>query len=109
MGTIQKVLGQLAPAAATLTPLYTVPALTSSVVSTLTASNSSSTPDVINVSVAVAGASDTAKQYIYSGILLPGNDTFAATLGLTLAATDVVRVYSQNGTTAFNLFGCETS
>ena len=109
MPTIQKVLGQSAPFATTLTDAYTVPALTSAVVSSIMVSNSSATPSSFKISIAVAGAADTAKQYIYSGIVCPGNDTFAATLGLTLGAGDVVRVYATNATLAFGIFGCETS
>ena len=109
MPTNQKVLGQLAPAAATLSAAYTVPALTQAAVSTITVCNTSGTPDSFNISVAIAGAGDTPAQYLYSGISLPGNNTFAATMGITLGAADVVRVYSLNGTSVFNLFGCETT
>jgi hypothetical protein len=79
----------------------------------MTACNhSTSVVDQIRVSVQVAGAADATKQYIYGGssglgLTVALNDTFAATLGITLAATDVVKVYSVNGTTSFNLFGAE--
>ena len=109
MGTIQKVLAQSAPAAASLTAAYTVPGATTAVVSSLMICNPSGAVDTIRVSVAIAGAADAPKQYIYSGVVLPGLNTLAATLGLTLGAGDVVRVYSQNGVCSFNLFGCETS
>lgn len=107
-----KVLGQSAPAAATLTTLYTVPAATSTVTSSLSIANESATPDTVRVSVAVAGAADNAKQYIYYDLAVPGKgagvNTQILPLGLTLAATDVVRCYSANGTTtAFSLFGVE--
>lgn len=113
MAVTKKVLGQVMPTAATLTTLYTVPAATSATCSTITACNhSNTTADTIRVSVQIAGAADATKQYIFggstsAGLSVAANDTFAATFGITLAATDVVKCYSTNGTTSFNLFGAE--
>jgi len=110
-----KVLAQSFPAAATLTAVYTVPAATSVVVSTITACNQSNTvPDTIRISIAVGGASDTPAQYIYGGSIGSGFainplDTMAATIGISLAATDVIRCYSTNGTTSFNIFGVQVT
>lgn len=104
-----KVLGQSKPSATTLTDLYTVPALTSSTCSTITVCNQSSVATAFRISVAPAGAADTASQYIYYDIAIGGNDTFAATLGITLATTDVVRVYNTLATCSFSLFGVETT
>ncbi|MDI6785118.1 MAG: hypothetical protein QMD92_00255 [bacterium] len=103
----QKVLGQSAPAAATLTALYTVPASKYAVVSSITVCNRSAASTVFRVSVAVAGAADDSKQYLYYDLNIPGNDTFIATVGITLAATDVVRVYATLATLSFSLFGTE--
>lgn len=105
------VLGQAKPSAATLTALYTVPAGKQVAVSTITACNVSSSEDLIRISVAIAGAANADKQYLYYDLPLQGasseRNTFAATLGVSLAATDVVRVYSRDGNTSFNLFGDE--
>ena len=107
------ILGQSAPAAGVLTTLYTTPAATSTVVSSIIACNTSvGTPDYIRISIAQAGAADTAAQYIYGGnvgkgFLIQPLDTFVANLGTTLATTDLIRVYSQNGTTSFNLSGVQ--
>jgi len=108
-GTAPKVLGQSAPLAATLTTLYTVPAATSAVASTITVCNQSSTPTKFRVSVAPAGAGDTASQYLYYDVAIAGNDTFAATFGISLATTDVVRCYATLATLSFSLFGVENS
>lgn len=105
----QKVLGQSKPSATTLTGAYTVPAATQATVSTLVVTNQSSTATSFRVSVAVAGAADTPAQYLYYDVPIAGNDTFAATLGITLGASDVVRVYNTLATLSFNLFGVETS
>lgn len=107
MAQTYKVLGQLDPSAASLTALYTVPGATSAVVSTLTIANRSATATTFRVSIAVAGAADTNKQYLYYDVTITGNNSFAATLGLTLGAGDVVRVYATLATLSFNLFGTE--
>jgi len=102
-----KVLGQLSPAAATLTDLYTVPASTKTVLSSITVANRSAALTKFRISVAVAGAADDNKQYLYYDVTILGSDTFAATLGITLSATDVVRIYATAATLSFNLFGTE--
>lgn len=100
-----KVLGQSYPAIATLTDAYAAPI--NAVVSTFKACNLSAVATKIRVSIAVAGAADTSKQYVYYDLPLAANDTFAATEGWTLGPADVVRVYSANGNVAFNVFGAE--
>jgi hypothetical protein len=107
MAETVKVLAQLAPSATTLTDLYTVPGATSAVVSSLVVCNRGSVDTTFRVAVAVAGAVDATKQYIYYDTAVPGNDSYAVTIGKTFAATDVVRVYAGNGNLSFNLFGSE--
>lgn len=105
MAAVNKVLGQSAPNATTETTLYT--ASGQAVVSTLMVCNRSATPTTFRVYVAVAGAATENKQYLYYDLAIGGNDTFAATIGMTLANTDVVRVYAGAATLSFNLFGQE--
>jgi glucose-6-phosphate dehydrogenase assembly protein OpcA len=102
-----KVLGQSAPSATTLTTLYTVPASTSTVCSTITICNRSSTATKFRVAVRPAGAAIVDQHYLYYEVTIAGNDTFAATFGITLATTDVVSVYATLATLSFNLFGQE--
>jgi len=109
MAITQKVLGQIKSAVATLETLYTVPGATSATCSTIMVTNQSSVATSFRISVRVAGLADTPKQYIYYDVAIPGNDVFAATMGITLAATDVVSVYATLGTLSFNLFGVETT
>lgn len=104
-----KVLGQSAPAVTTLTDLYTVPALTSTVASTITVCNQNAVKIRFRVSIAVAGAADTAHQYLYYDVQVLANDSFTATIGVSLATTDVVRVYSDTANVSFNLFGTEVT
>lgn len=107
MAFTKKVLGQSAPAALTETPLYTVPALTSTLCSTIVICNRSALPVTFRVSIAVAGAATTTKDYIYYDLTLAGYDTFAATFGVTLSTTDVVRIYASTNQLSFSLFGVE--
>ena len=102
-----KVLGQLNPSATTLTDLYTVPALTQTVISSIIVCNTSSSSTTFRVAIAVAGVGDNIKQYLYRDVTCPGNDTFVATIGVTLAATDVVRVYAGNTNLVFQVLGDE--
>ncbi len=104
-----KILGQAKPGAATLSALYTVPALTQTTVSTLTVCNQSSVATSFRVSLAIAGAADTPAQYIYYDVPINGNDTFCATLGISLGAGDVCRCYNTLATLSFNLSGVEVS
>ena len=109
MATTYKVLAQSKPNAATLTDAYTVPAATTATVSTITVANQSATATSFRVSVAVAGAADTASQYLYYDIAIPGNNTFATTIGITLASGDVIRVYNTLATCSFNIFGVQNT
>jgi hypothetical protein len=59
------------------------------------------------VSVSVGGGATANKDYLFYDVTINGNDTFCATIGLTLAATDIVRVYAGAATLSFNLFGSE--
>jgi len=109
MAEVLKVLAQLNPAATTLTALYTVPALTSATVSTLAVCNRSASSVTFRTSVAVAGAADDVKQYLFYDVVLTKNSTFTATIGVTLGAADVVRVYASTTGLSFSLFGVEVS
>ena len=107
MADTYKVLGQSKPAATTLTAAYTVPASTSSLVSSITVANQSATATSYRLSVAIAGAVDTAAQYIAYDVAIAGNEVQSLTLGIGLATTDVVRVYNTLATLSFNIFGIE--
>lgn len=109
MATTRKVLGQVAPAADTDTTLYTVPGATSTVVSTLMVANRGSSLAYFRVAVRPAGMALADAHYLYYAIPLNASDSFAATLGVTLAATDVVTVRSSSASLSFGLFGEETS
>jgi hypothetical protein len=100
---------QSKPSAATLTTLYTVPGATSAMCSTITVCNQSATATAFRISIAPSGAADATSQYLYYDVAIAGNDTFAATIGFALAATDEVRVYNTLATLSFSLFVQETA
>ena len=104
-----KVLGQLSPAATTLSTLYTVPAQVQTTVSSLVACNTGASPVTIRIAIAEAGASVNVKQYLYYDYVLPAKDTLALVIGITLNETDEVNVYASATDVAFNLFGVETA
>lgn len=109
MAEALKVLGQL-DVPASLTALYTVPALTQATISSLLICNRTNASRTFRVSIAIAGASDDVKQYIYFDVTLTRNNTFAATLGLTLGAGDVVRVLASAASSlSATLYGVEVS
>lgn len=107
MPTSYKTLGQLNPAATTATTLYTVPASTSTVVSTITVCNQAATSATFRIAIRKAGATLSAIQYIAYDTTVNANDTVALTLGITLATTDIITVYASTATVSFNAFGSE--
>lgn len=109
MANTFKVLGQLDLAANTATTLYTVPASTSTTISTVVICNRLGTQVTFRLWVAVAGIADANKQYLYYDVPIPGNDSFAVTLGITLAATDLLRVQANSTSVEASAFGVEVT
>jgi|TARA_R110000796_G_scaffold60899_2_gene140970 hypothetical protein len=104
-----KVLGQLDPAATTVTVLYTVPDMTQTTVSSIVAANRTGSAITFRLSVHVGGASADDKQFIYYDKSVAANDSLSIVLGITLNQTDVVKVYTSAVNMSFNMFGCETT
>jgi hypothetical protein len=107
MSSTHKVLGQSNPSAATLTDAYTVPSVTEAIVSSVTVTNRSAAATSFRLSIAVAGAADSNEQYISYDVPIAGNETKSFTLGVTMATTDVFRVFATLATLSFNIFGVE--
>lgn len=107
MGAIYKVLGQVAPSATTETDLYTVPAATQTVASTISIANRGTSSGTIRISVSVSGAATANKDYIAYDVVVPANSFLDRTMGITLNATDKVRVYASTANFSFSLFGSE--
>lgn len=107
MANAYKVLGQSNPAATTNTNLYTAPAATSAVVSTINVCNQAATAATFRIAVRPAGAAIAAAHYLAYDVALPANDSISLTLGITLATTDIITVYASSTTVSFSAFGTE--
>lgn len=105
-----KVLGQVAPPITTEQDLYTVLGATQSIASSITVANRGTTLAYFRVAVCPLGVATANKHYLYYDVPIAGNDTFIATIGLTLGATDKVKVYASGtggGNLSFHLYGSE--
>jgi len=109
MATVYKVLGQSNPSATTATSLYTVPASTSAVVSSISVANLTSTAATFRIAVRPAGATLANQHYIGYDITVGASDSTVITVGLTLATTDVITVYASTANLTFQAFGSEIS
>ena len=107
MATTYKVLGQVAPAAATATTLYTVPAGTQTIVSTISVCNLTSGELGFRIAIRPNGAALANQHYIAYDSKVAGNDTTFITVGATLGAGDVITVYESAADIVFNAFGSE--
>ena len=107
MATTYKVLAQSAPSATTNTDVYTVGSGKSAVVSTITIANRANASASFRVAIRPTGATIANQHYIAYDVVIAANDTTALTIGITLAATDVVTVYASTANFSFNIFGSE--
>jgi len=110
MTTTYKVLGQAAPTGTTNVDLYTVPAATSTVVSTLNIANLTGTDATFSVYVRVDGATAASANTLLKDVPLAANSLFSATQGITLGAADVITVSTATADAlSFQVFGSEIS
>jgi glucose-6-phosphate dehydrogenase assembly protein OpcA len=109
MATAYKVLGQVAPSATTATTVYTVPAATSAVVSSIAVCNRAGTAATFRLSVRPDGASLANQHYLTYDAALDANDTIILTIGVTMDATDVLEAYASSGDLTFQAYGSEIS
>lgn len=107
MPTNYKVLGQSAPSANTDTTLYTVPASTQTVISTVNVCNRGSAVATFRIAVRPGGAALANQHYQAYDISIDPNSTVPWTIGITLAATDVVTVRASTTDLSFTAFGGE--
>jgi len=106
MTTTYKVLGQVNPAATTLTTAYT--AAQPAVISTISICNLG-TSTTFRIAVRVANATIDSKQYIVYDTTVDSYDSVFLTLGVTMAATDVLSVYAGTSNLSFSVFGTEVT
>jgi hypothetical protein len=109
MPTNYKILGQVATSATTSTDLLTVASSTQVVVSSIVVANRDTAAATYRISAASAGASIANAQYLAYDVTVGGSDSTVLTLGITLSATDKIRVYASNANLTFTAFGSEIS
>jgi hypothetical protein len=106
--TTYKILGQSAPASTANADLITVGASKSQIISTLHVANTTASSATCRIFIRIAGAAAAASNAIAYDVSIAANSMNYFTLGITLAATDVVTV--QTGTSnalTFTAFGTE--
>ena len=106
MANTYKVLGQSAPAATTATTVYTCPAATQTIVSVIVICNRS-TATTFRVGVDVNGAGDSNSDYLAYDMPIGANETIEIGKGVTLDASDLIRVYAGSANLTFSVFGEE--
>jgi len=108
MPTKYLVLGQSAPNANTTANVYTVPASTNTVVSTIIITNRNNNQNTTyRLAVQPAGAALANQHFIAYDAPITSLDSVALTLGITLGATDVVSANAGAANLSFSIFGTE--
>lgn len=107
MGEAIKILAQ-ADLGTSLADIYTVPALTSVVISSIVIANRASVTRTFTLKAAPLGAADAAQHHVYAAVSIPKNNTFVSTIGMTLGAGDKLRgLADATGAVSITLFGTE--
>ncbi len=103
-----KILGQSCPANTANVTLYTVPAGTNTIISTMSICNLSINNKTYNVAAIPSGETIARKHMLASNGVVSAYDSIALTLGMTLGANDTIIVASQDANNiAFTIFGTE--
>ena len=111
MASSYKVLGQLDLTSSTLTDLYTVPAATETVISTIVIANRASAADTFRLALRTDGDAISDKHYLAYDVPVSANDSTTLTLGVAMQATDVLsaRAGGTASELSFNAFGAEVT
>jgi hypothetical protein len=90
--------------------IYTLPASTSAVVSTISVCNTSSTAATFTIGISSTNATYQASGYLIFQASIAGNDTIGLTFGATMDSTTPYIVASSSANTvSFSVFGSEIS
>jgi len=109
MSNSYKVLAQSAPAATTDTNVYTVPASTETVISTIIIANRAVSAGTFRIAIRPNGASISNLHYIAYDVPIAASDSTTLTLGITMDAADVLTVQCSTADMSVNVFGTEIS
>lgn len=110
MATVRKILGQSKPAATTDATLYTVPAATDTVVSSIVIAEVNAVATTFRVCVDSAGGTTTVNSKAVAwNVAVPANGIVSLTLGITLAAAATIVVQAGTANVTFTAFGQENT
>ena len=108
MPTAYKVLAQQATTTG-LVSMYTVPAATETIISSIVVANVSASDRTYRITVQPNNATLAQKHYIAYDVTSKANTTTAYTLGITLDATDQIYILGSTTDLSISLFGSEIS
>jgi hypothetical protein len=109
MAQTHKLLGRARPSAITVTTIYTAPASTKAMLSSIFVCNTSSVVDYLRLYVVPSGGSAAVGNAIYSDLPIAGNDSLLVNGVPVLEAGDFLAGYSLNGTLTYTVSGMEIS
>lgn len=98
-----------APAANTLTSLYTVPASTQAVIPTINVCNTGSVAATFRIGIRPNGAEIQPQNYLVYNSNIEGYESIIFNQGIILDAEDILAVYSSASTLSFTAFKMEVT
>lgn len=108
MAQAYKTLGQVDLTTTSLTDIYTVPAATESIISTIVIANRTASATTYSIAVRTTGDAISNKHWIAFGVPIGANNSTTLTLGITVQATDVISVSAADANAvSVNIFGAE--
>ena len=103
-----KILGQVAATANTTHNVYTVPAGTQTVVSSIIITNRNNNANIVyRIAAQPAGVTLANQHFIAYDSGVTSLDSVALSLGVTLGNTDILSVSTSNSNVSFSVFGIE--
>ena len=108
MASTYKVLGQVAATANTTHNVYTVPAATQAVISSVVVTNRNSGANATyRIAVQPAGAALANQHYVAFEAPVTAYDSVTLQMGISMGNTDILSVYTANSNISFSVFGVE--
>jgi hypothetical protein len=105
-----KILGQAAPANTSNADLYTVPAATEAIVSSIAIANVTATAATYRIYIRDGGAAAADSNALVKDASAAANSTTTIGIGITLSATDVITIQSSiSNAITVHAFGTEAS
>ena len=93
----------------TYATLYTTPAATEAVISSIVICNQASSDVTVRIGLDTTAGTPSASEFLVYDAVVAGNDTVALTLGITLQASQFIRISSSANTCSFSAFLSEIS